>query len=107
MEISIKASPAQCGESLCRTCQWVHMLRGFRESEEVLICQFVYPNRAVPFAVRECNDYRSSITPSPKQMEEIALIIPTAPPRKPAGFAGLSFSTDDEEMEIGPIVANE
>ena len=73
------------------------MLRGFRESEEVLICQFVYPNRAVPFAVRDCNDYRSSITLSPKQMEEIALIIPTEPARKPAGFAGLGFSVEEED----------
>jgi hypothetical protein len=77
----------------------VHMLRGFRESEEALICQYVYPNQPIPFAVRECNDYRSSIVPSPKQMEEIALIIPTAPARKPAGFVGLGLGAEDEEME--------
>ena len=73
------------------------MIKGYRESEEDLICQCVYPNRTIPFAVRDCNDYRSSITPSPKQMEEIALIIPTESARKPAGFAGLGFAAEEDE----------
>lgn len=97
MEFTIKNGiPAQ-GESLCRTCQSCHMIRGYRESEEVLICESVYPNRTIPFAVRECTNYRSSITPTPKQMEDIALIICTEPARKPAGFAGMGFAAEAEE----------
>jgi hypothetical protein len=104
MEIHIKNGTPQHGESLCRTCQWVHRIRGYSESEEILICECVYPNRAIPFAVRECNNYRSSITPSPKQMEEIALIIPTEPARKPAGFAGLGLaSSQDEEEDVSAV----
>jgi hypothetical protein len=94
MEIHIKNGTPQHGESLCKTCLWVHMIKGYSESEEILICECVYPNRAIPFAVRECSDYRSSVTPTPKQMEEIALIIPTEPARKPAGFAGLGFESE-------------
>ena len=37
-----------------------------------------YPTRAVKFAVRECTDYSRRITPTHKEMEEIALIIPVA-----------------------------
>ena len=101
MEFVIKHGMPQQGESLCKTCQWCHMIRGYRESEEVQICSWVYPSRTIPFAVRDCSDYSSTITPSPKKMEEIALIISTEPSRKPAGFAGLGFSAepDDEDAE--------
>jgi hypothetical protein len=38
--------------------------------------------------------------PTRKQMEEIALIIPTESKRKVGGFAGMGFVTDaDEETE--------
>ena len=97
--ITIKGGTPQEGESLCRTCRWVHLQKGYRESEESIICDYVYPSRAVLFSVRECTSYRSSITPSPKQMEEIALIIPTEPPRKRAGFTGLGFGPDASEED--------
>ena len=54
------------GESLCKSCMWVHMQRGFRESEQTIFCNHAYPMRAMKFAVRECTDYSSRITPSRK-----------------------------------------
>jgi hypothetical protein len=88
------------GESLCESCMWVHMQRGFRESEQTIFCNHAYPMRAVKFAVRECTDYSSRITPSRKEMEEIALIIPVERLRKPAGFAGGNrFVPQDENDE--------
>jgi len=74
------------------------MIRGYRESQEVIICTYVDPNREVTFAVCECSHFRSSITPTPQQMEDIALIIPTQPARKSAGFAGIGFGTESEEV---------
>jgi hypothetical protein len=103
--ITIKGGTPQHGESLCKTCQWVHMLHGFRESQEVIICSYVDPCREVMFAVCECNHYRSSITPSPQQMEDIALIIPTEPTRKPAGFAGIGFERNVEKPAEEPLSA--
>jgi hypothetical protein len=88
------------GESLCKSCMWVHMQRGFRESEEAIFCGHAYPTRAVKFAVRECTDYSSRITPSRKEMEEIALIIPVERLRRPAGFARRNtFAPQDENDE--------
>jgi hypothetical protein len=74
------------------------MIRGYRESQEVIICTYVDPSREVTFAVCECSHFRSSITPTPQQMEDIALIIPTQPARKPAGFVGIGFGTPAEEV---------
>jgi hypothetical protein len=87
------------GESLCRSCMWVHMQRGFRESEETIFCGHAYPTRPVKFAVRECTDYSSRITPTRKEMEEIALIIPVERLRRPAGFAGRDRFVEQEESD--------
>jgi hypothetical protein len=97
--ITIKGGTPVHGESLCKTCQWVHMVRGFRESQEIIICTYPDPSREVTFAVCECSHFRSSITPTPQQMEDIALIIPTEPARKRAGFAGIGFGTSAEEAQ--------
>jgi hypothetical protein len=95
--ITVKGGTPLHGESLCKTCQWAHMIRGYRESQEIIICTYVDPNRDLMFAVSECSHFRSSITPTPKQMEDIALIIPTGRTRKPAGFAGTGFGAAAEE----------
>jgi hypothetical protein len=77
-----------------------YVQRGFRESEEAIFCGHAYPTRAVKFAVRECTDYSSRITPTRKEMEEIALMIPVERLRKPAGFAARNtFAPQDENDE--------
>jgi len=86
------------GESLCRTCYWAHAQKGFRESEEVVFCAFG-PLRKVSFRVRDCTDYLNRILPTRAQMERIALIIPTQPARKRAGFSAIGFGNDSEEEE--------
>jgi hypothetical protein len=87
------------GQSLCRTCYWAHSQKGFRESEEVIFCAFG-SLRKLPFPVRECTDYLNRTLPTRRQMEDIALIIPTQPARKPAGFSGAGFSADEDEEEV-------
>ena len=87
------------GESLCRTCYFAHAQRGYRESEEIVFCAFGYPMRRVLFKVRDCTDYMNRTLPTRKEMEDIALIIPTEPKRKLGGFAGMGFVTGCEEEE--------
>lgn len=89
------------GESLCRSCYWAHAQRGFRESEETVFCAFAFDLRRVPFKVRDCTDYMNRTLPTRKQMEDIALIIPTEPKRKVGGFVGMGFVADvDDEDEL-------
>lgn len=91
------------GQSLCRTCYWAHAQKGFRESEEAVFCMFG-PMRKVPFRVRDCTDYLNRTLPTRRQMEEIALIIPTEPVRKKMGFSGVGFNNGLEEEDlIAPI----
>lgn len=89
------------GQSLCRTCYWAHAQKGYRQSEEAVFCAFSFELRRVSFQVRDCTDYLNRNLPTRKQMEEIALIIPSEP-RKPAGFTGMGFVADaDAEDEEG------
>jgi hypothetical protein len=86
------------GESLCRTCYFAHMQSGYRESEESMFCAYGWgPVRPVRFKVRDCTDYLNRTVPTKKEMEDIALIIPTEPKRKIGGFAGMGFATQSEE----------
>src|SRR5947209_19816071 len=62
------------GQSLCRTCYWVHMQKGYRESEEAVFCNYGWRLRRVPFKVCDCTDYQNRTMPNRKEMEDIALI---------------------------------
>jgi len=86
-------------QSLCRTCYWAHTQKGFRESEETIFCMFG-PMRKVRFKVRDCTDYMNRTLPTRDQMEKIALIIPTAPARRRAGFSGVGFRNESEEEDV-------
>lgn len=94
----IRITQPSDGESLCRTCYWAHAQKGFRESEEIVFCAFG-PMRRVPFKVRDCTDYLNRTLPTRRQMEDIALIIPTDPARKRIGFSERNddFNSEDEE----------
>jgi|ERR1041385_3983636 hypothetical protein len=86
-------------QSLCRTCYWAHAQKGFRESEETIFSMFG-PMRKVQFKVRDCTDYMNRTLPTRRQMEDIALIIPTEPARRRAGFNGVGFSNESEEEDV-------
>ena len=96
--IVMKKAALSADESLCRSCYWAHIQRGFRESEEVVFCCFSQ-FRPVPFKVADCTDFSNKTVPTREQMERIALIIPTKVARKPAGFRGLGFAGEEEEDE--------
>jgi|ERR1700733_1224723 len=102
--IIMKRTALRDEESLCRSCYWAHIQKGFRESEEAVCCCFSR-FRAVPFKVADCTDFSSKNVPTREQMEKLALIIPTQPARKRTGFAGVGFAgqpqteeAEDEEL---------
>jgi hypothetical protein len=104
--IVMKKAALRGEESLCRACYWAHIQKGFRESEETVFCCFS-KFRHVPFKVADCTDFSNKNVPTREQMENIALIIPTRPARKHAGFRGVGFSGEQsaEEIEDEEMVA--
>ena len=72
---------------------------GYRESEQVVMCDEVHPNIIVPFAIHECSNYYDRNRPTWKQMEDLAITV-TPGPLKPVGFkTGL---LPLEKVRVGP-----
>jgi hypothetical protein len=87
MTVVIRSGKPQTTESLCNSCYWAHIQRGFAESEEAILCAFLRQPHAVTFKVSECTDYDDRRVPSKADMEEIAWIIRTKGVNRPVGFA--------------------
>jgi hypothetical protein len=86
MSFTIKNGTPVGNESRCKTCMHVHMQTGFRESEELIFCN--YGNlRIVPFPVKDCTDYQNRTMPTWEQMEKLALDVKSAPNKTVKGFS--------------------
>ena len=74
-------------QSKCASCTNAHILRGFRESEEIVYCTFAFDQLlVVPFKVRECSNYTDKHRPTWEQMQDLAIEIRPLSSAKPAGF---------------------
>jgi hypothetical protein len=104
--IVMKKAALRDEDSLCRACYWSHIQRGFRESEEAVFCCFSR-FRAVPFKVADCTDFSNKNVPTREQMENIALIIPTRPARKRAGFKRAGFEGESQAEDAMEEIEDE
>jgi hypothetical protein len=94
MPIHVKDGTAIGSQSRCASCEYSHILRGYRESEEVTYCYYARL-MVVPFKIRECSNYSDKTRPSWEQMEELAIEIRPAPTLKSAGFRNGAGSTSE------------
>jgi len=103
MSIVIRNGKPQTSESLCNSCYWAHIQRGFAESDEVILCAFLRPARLVPFKVSQCTDYEDKRIPTRKDMEDIAWIIRTKDVNRQVGFTNdAEPEPEEDELEIVP-----
>jgi hypothetical protein len=104
MAVIIRSGKPQTTESLCNSCYWAHIQRGFAESEEIILCAFLRQSHAVPFKVSYCTDYNDKRVPSKADMEEIAWTIRTKDVNRQVGFANEVEieSREEDELEIVP-----
>lgn len=83
--ITVKNGTPLHGESLCKTCTHGHWQKGFRESEEIVFCNWAWEAlRRVAFAVAECSHYTDTRIPSMDAMNDMATILGQS--RRIAGF---------------------
>jgi hypothetical protein len=74
------------GNSLCGTCMNAHIERGYRESEEMVVCQSTYPEHRVTFRVRECSRYIEIQRESLGEMKKIAWLLDEHGHTRKVGF---------------------
>ena len=98
--IEIQGAPPADGESLCRTCRYAHIQRGFRNSEETVFCAYSEAVlRPVKFKVAACTDYTHRALPARWELEQMALLINLEPARKKTGFRQDSAAVAEQDEE--------
>jgi hypothetical protein len=107
MTVILRNAKPQVTESLCNSCYWAHIQRGFAESEEIIFCAFLRPARLVPFKVSMCTDYNDKRMPSKSDMEEIAWIIRTKDVNRPVGFTKNEMDDDTKKEDEPELVPSE
>lgn len=87
--------------SQCDSCRHAHIIAGYRESETIVYCNYVWDQAIViPFRVRECSSYADKNKPTWEQMKDLALPIKETTSAKATGFRipVLLPEEDDEEV---------
>jgi hypothetical protein len=86
MSVYVRNGTPIDGPSLCETCCNAHVQRGYRLSEEIVLCTANNPDRRVPFRVRECTSYIDKNRQSLYEMEQMAWILAPRGLKRAAGF---------------------
>ena len=86
--------------SRCDSCRHAHIVVGYRESEAMVFCNYVYEQLLpVPFKVRDCSSYDDKNRPTWKQMTDLALPINEATTAKKTGFRLPKIEADELVVE--------
>jgi hypothetical protein len=86
MQIYIKDGAVGNGSSLCETCSQGFVARGYGETELLVVCQLLYPERQMRFLVRACTGYVEKNKPAMRDMEKIALVLDPVALKRDIGF---------------------
>jgi len=101
MSVNVKNGTPLHGPSLCETCSSAHIQRGYRASEELVLCTANSLDRRVLFSVRECSSYRDKNRQSLYEMEKTAWILAPRGPKRQAGFVhACELRNEDSEIEL-------
>ena len=106
-KINIKNGTPVGSASVCESCCFAQIMRGFRESELLVYCNYPTPSIVVPFKLTDCTNHYDKNRPTWKQMEDLAIEIKRSNSMKPAGFNLVTIpSIDDDEEENDPETIN-
>jgi hypothetical protein len=86
MGIYVKNGTPVNGPSLCESCSRGFVARGYSETELVVVCQSLWPERRMHFPVRACTAYVEKNRPTIKDMEDMAVVLDRVALKRDAGF---------------------
>jgi len=103
MGIHVKNGTPLHGDSICGSCSHAHIVKGLRESEEIVVCRATYPELRVTFPVRECSGHADKTRQDLEEMEKIAWVLQVRGSSRRAGFvpaSELRKEPDGEGIEL-------
>jgi hypothetical protein len=105
--IKVKGGTPQGTKTLCVTCRWAHIVKGFSTSQEQIRCRWLSQDPFVPFPVSECSSYDDKRLPSKLDMEKIAWVLLTKKAGRTIGFvtAKQFREIEGDDAEIIPAAA--
>jgi hypothetical protein len=105
--IKVKGGTPEGGQSLCTTCRWAHIVKGFGASQQSIRCCWLAYNPPVPFPVNQCSSYEDNRIPSKRDMEKIAWVLMTKKPGRTIGFVTAKEfrQIEGDDAEIIPAAA--
>ena len=108
VSIKIKGGTPQGTESLCTTCRWAHIVKGFSSSQQQFRCGWLWRHPPVPFPVSECSTYDDKRLPSKCDMEKIAWVLLTKKAGRTIGFVTVKQfrEIEGDDAEIIPAASN-
>src|SRR6185437_12422761 len=68
--LDLRATRIAPRSTLCATCVFSHIIAGYAPQERTVFCGYAFPLREVPFAVKDCTDFK---TPRPIGIEVLQL----------------------------------
>ncbi len=102
--VKIKDGTPEGSQSLCVTCRWSHIAKGFSASQEITHCRRLVDDPLVMFPVSQCNSYDDRRHACKFDMEKIAWILLTKKAGRTIGFVtSKQFrEIEGEDAEIIP-----
>jgi hypothetical protein len=100
MGVYVKNGTPLHGPSLCVSCIYGMVVNGYRESQEIVVCQANRPALRMTFPVRKCSEYVDRTRENLYEMRKIAWTIAERGPKRAAGFVRPPSVSDDAQIEI-------
>jgi len=105
--IKVKDGTPQGTETLCVTCRWARIVKGFRLSHEEIHCGWLSRNPLMQIPVSQCSTYDDKRLPSKRDMEQVAWILLTKKAGRTIGFvtAKQFREIEGDDAEIIPAAS--
>ena len=107
VKIRIKGGTPEEGTTLCVTCSYGLVRRGFSAAQEEIVCRATRPTERIPFRIRECSEYEDRRLPNLYSMQKIAWILLTKSAGRSIGFVTSDRfrELEGEDAEVVPSTA--
>jgi len=102
-KLNLKNGTPVGNENLCKRCTWGLVMTGYRDSDFLVVCTAINPNRYVPFTVMDCTWFTDKHKPTYSEMKKLAIDVdPVRVSAKTKGFYAVTKihpARDDDEDE--------
>jgi hypothetical protein len=107
--VRVKNGTPEESTSLCVSCTWGVVRKGYRAAEEEALCRVTNPATRVEFKVRECSAYSDRSSPSLYWIEKTGWVLLTKTAGRSIGFvtAEKFREIEGEDAEILPATVRD